>query len=416
MKKNTFYLAMIAGCLVLSSFVLNSCNTDDNNSNANTTFVHEADYKLGTLENASSIKVLTYKMLDVNGVLVNATGLVFVPKIEMPKDGYRVVVWQHGTVGVGDNCAPSNNALNDNFKVTAELLLAKGYMILAPDYEGLGTKGVHPYLNVNSEANSVFFAVDALKDKYKKMVHGDWFSLGQSQGGQSSVAVAERGNNDSSFKGAVAAAPASNLDEIILTVAPQALRFLENSEIQNNIPLSDRNSITSYATLLTYTAFAGAGIKAYQPSYDFTSIFKDNVKPFASLVYGTDGDNGDCLNEVRIAIKNDIVSYLTANPSKRLNDYPGLDTELFRSDVTLNKFLASNKIGLTKVEKPLLIIQGTADTNVPVSMTQKMYNSLVEAGSTNITLLLAEGQSHTGAILSKNADLVQFIVENMPAK
>lgn len=402
--------------MTTSVMVLNSCNSDDNNQSTESTYLNESNYTLGILTNASSITVMKYKMQNVNGNQSEASALVFFPKTAQPKDGYRVVVWQHGTVGVGDACAPSNNALNDNFKLTAELLLAKGYVILAPDYEGLGTKGIHPYLNVGSEANSVFDAVKALNQKYSKIIQGDWFSLGQSQGGQSSVAVAERGNNVANFKGAVAAAPASSLDKIILEVAPQALQAIETREVAGNVPLEDHNSITSYATLLTYAAFAGAGIKAYEPTYDYTVIFKERVKPFARLVAGSNGDDGACLNEARIAIKNDIISFLNENSSNKLMDYPGLDTAIFKTDLSLKRFLENNKIGLSKVDKPLLIIQGTADTNVPAVMTQQLFANLIALGSSKTDLLLAQGESHTGAIVSKNAELVAFIEQHMPAK
>lgn len=415
MRKSKFYLAIGAGILLLSAGFMQSCHSDDNQLN-NDSYVATSDYRLGTLSEASEIKIMNYKMQDVTGKQSEASALVFFPKTAKPKDGYRVVVWQHGTVGVGDNCAPSKNALNENFKTTAELLLAKGYVILAPDYEGLGTKGIHPYLNVNSESNSVYYGVKALNEKYSSLIHGDWFSLGQSQGGQSSIAVAERGNQDNHFKGAVAAAPASNLDRIILEVAPTALKAIELREIAGNVALENRNSITSYATLLTYVAFAGAGINAYDKTFDYTSLFKNRVKPFARLVSGTNGDDGECLNETRTAIKADIIAFLNEDSTRKLMDYPGLDTERFTSDLTLKSFLETNKIGVSKIDKPLLIIQGSADTNVPAVITQQLHSTIVGLGSPNTSLLIVDGASHTEAIVAKNNELVAFIERYMPAK
>ncbi|MFX8496881.1 alpha/beta hydrolase, partial [Acinetobacter baumannii] len=78
-----------------------------------------------------------------------STALVMFPKVTQTKDGYRVVVWEHGTVGVGDSCAPSNNTINPRFKILADTLLAAVYFVIAPDYEGLGTRGIHPYLNLS---------------------------------------------------------------------------------------------------------------------------------------------------------------------------------------------------------------------------------------------------------------------------
>lgn len=53
---------------------------------------------------------------------------------------------------MADACAPSKAALADSTKDLISKLLAAGYVVVAPDYEGLGTPGIHPFLNVKSEA------------------------------------------------------------------------------------------------------------------------------------------------------------------------------------------------------------------------------------------------------------------------
>ena len=62
------------------------------------TFVSESPYKFAGLDEASSIKVMTYKMKNVQGQTADATALVFFPKTAAPADGYRTVVWEHGTL------------------------------------------------------------------------------------------------------------------------------------------------------------------------------------------------------------------------------------------------------------------------------------------------------------------------------
>lgn len=70
------------------------------------TYVSESTYSEDTLTTAASIKVMTYNMENVQGQTAKATALVMFPKVAPPTDGYRVVVWEHGTVGVGDSlCA-----------------------------------------------------------------------------------------------------------------------------------------------------------------------------------------------------------------------------------------------------------------------------------------------------------------------
>lgn len=417
MKRTTFF----AGAILASTFTfmtLNACNSDDNNNSDNNgkEYVSEKDYSMTKLDEASSIKIMTYTMPYLNGKTQNATALIMYPKTPKPADGYRIVVWAHGTVGVADACAPSQNPLGENFKVAAQALLAQGYVIIAPDYEGLGTPGIHPYLHLASEANSALYAVKAVKSQFKKDFNGAWMSAGQSQGGQASLGIAEFANNDASFKGAVAGAPASSLGKIILEVAPIALAGLETQEIKMNQPLEQRSSVSAYSTLLAYAALAGVGIKAEKPSYDYTSIFEERAKGFAKLAEGTNGDNGDCLDGVRQAFMADIIKFMKEDPKNKVMQYPGLNADKFKNDPIIKQFLLDSQPGTKKIDKPVLVIQGTADTNVPALVTKGMVEGLQKLGSPSIEIILVDGAGHTQAIVQKNKELVEFINKYMPVK
>lgn len=416
MKRTTFF----AGAILASTFsfmALTACNNDDNNNSNNAKeYVSEKDYSMTKLDEASSIKIMTYTMPYLNGKTQNATALIMYPKTPKPADGYRIVVWAHGTVGVADACAPSQNPLGENFKVAAQALLAQGYVIIAPDYEGLGTPGIHPYLHLASEANSALYAVKAVKSQFKNDFNGAWMSAGQSQGGQASLGIAEFANNDASFKGAVAGAPASSLGKIILEVAPIALAGLETQEIKVNQPLEQRSSISSYSTLLAYAALAGVGIKAEKPSYDYTSIFEERAKEFAKLAEGNNGDNGDCLDGVRQAFMADIIKFMKEDPKNKVMQYPGLNADKFKNDPIIKQFLLDSQPGTKKIDKPVLVIQGKADTNVPAVVTSAMVKGLQDLGSPNIEIILVDGAGHTQAIVWKNKELVEFINKYMPVK
>ncbi|CAI3135258.1 hypothetical protein MWMV17_MWMV17_01844 [Acinetobacter calcoaceticus] len=422
MKRSKIALAIT---LSVSALFLTACNDDDDDYtgvNPDKTYISEKAYSKDSLEGASSIKVMTYNMVNVQGKTAEATALVMFPKIAQPKDGYRVVVWEHGTVGVGDSCAPSNSTINPRFKILADTLLAAGYVIVAPDYEGLGTKGIHPYLNLASEAKSALAAVKAAKDHYGTQLNGDWMSVGQSQGGQASIGTAEYANTDASYKGAVAGAPASSLGTIILDVAPNALALIEQQEINANVALDKRVSIDSYATLLAYAALTGVGIKAYEPRFEYRDIFQTRTKPLAEFAEGSTGENGLCLDSADPSLslinkfKEDIIRFMTDNPDKKVMDYPGLDANNFKSNETVQKFLLASQPGTKRLDKPVYIAQGKLDTNVPYPITQMMVAGLVTLGSPNIKLDLVENATHTQAIVCKNADIYQFIQKNMPAK
>ena len=415
MKINKLLASLLLGVgLMTNTVMISYANTSF--AVPKDSFVNVVDYTLDTLDEAKSIEIMTYKMPNVWGKDADATALVLFPKSEKPKDGWRVVVWTHGTVGVSDSCAPSLSLLNQGFKVAAKSLLDAGYVVIAPDYEGLGVAGIHPYLNLESEAKAVIYGVKTLQNQYAGDFNGAWMVAGQSQGGQAALGTAEYANEDPMFKGAVAGAPASSLDKIIQEVAPVALSRLEDQEKRANTNLEDRNSIHSYATLLSYGAFIGMGIRAEHPDFDYLDLFQEPAQIIAQNVAGTTGENGLCLGPLRELFKDDLIRYLTENPNTKLMSYPGLDLDSFESNDVLQKFFVDNQPGTKRLDKPVLVIQGEMDTNVPAIVTEAMVQNIQSLGSPDVRLILVPEAGHRDAIVWKNSDLVEFIQKHMPAK
>lgn len=378
--------------------------------------VKRENYTLDQLSEARSIEIMTYQMPNVSGDIVNATALLLFPKTEKPQDGWRVVVWAHGTVGVSNACAPSANLLNQNFKVAAQSLLAAGYVIIAPDYEGLGGEGIHPYLNLDSEAKSVIYSVKALQHEYHHDFNGEWMVAGQSQGGHAALGTAEYANDDPMFKGAVAGAPASNLNTIIQEIAPVALSQLEDKEKRAHTHLEDRASIEAYATLLSYGAFIALGIRAEYPEFDYLALFQERSQAIAQKVAGTTGEDGLCLGALRELFKADLIHYLTEYPQDKLMAYPGLNLDSFESNPILQRFFMRNQPGTKRLDKPVLVIQGEMDTNVPAIVTDVMVQHIQALGSADAQLILVANAGHRDAIIWKNDALLAFIQKHMPAQ
>ncbi|MCJ9255746.1 alpha/beta hydrolase family protein [Acinetobacter baumannii] len=462
MKRSKIALAIT---LSISALFLTACNDDDDNYtgiDTNKTYVSESNYAIDKVDNASSIKVMTYNMTNVQGKTATATAMVLFPKAIQPKDGYRVVVWEHGTVGVGDGCAPSKNAINPRFKILAETLLAAGYVIIAPDYEGLGTPGVHPYLNLSSEAKSALAAVKAAKEHYGTQLKGDWMSIGQSQGGHASLGTAEFANTDISYKGAVAGAPASSLGTIIqiyidpemnqdsnfavskLDQAIRARRQIDaaiaagqmspNDPLALAVPTIDKTA-EGYAELLAYAAFASAGIKAQQPDYDLKAIFTSGAADIAELAYGRTGDDGACLsypapdtaNGLQEKFKAGILAFL-ADPTHQITQY-GIDLNKFKTDQVVQNFLkatqpATNATAEKVIKTPVFIIQGEKDQAVLPVVTQGLFANMKanvlkffpQAGyDKGYQLTIVPNATHTQAIVCQNANAVDFIQAKMSA-
>ncbi|NNP68767.1 lipase family protein [Acinetobacter sp. Ac_5812] len=411
MKRSKIALAITFS---ISALFLTACNDNDDDYtgvDSNKTYLSETTYSKDKVDNASSVKVMTYNMVNVQGRTAKATALVMFPKAAQPTDGYRVVVWEHGTVGVGDSCAPSNNTVNPRFKILADTLLAAGYVVIAPDYEGLGTPGIHPYLNLGSEAKSAIAAVKAAKDHYGAKLNGQWMSIGQSQGGHASLGTAEFANNDANYKGAVAGAPASSLGYIISVVAPQAIANILKQEQAGLAPVG--TAVEVYAELLAYAAYTTVGITAYDPKFNYREIFQERSRSIAEFAEGTTGENGICLDDLHNKFAADIRDFISKDTTKTVLDYPGLAGN-FQENPTVKKFLEDNQPAAKKINTPVMIIQGKLDMAVPYDVTNALQNGLKALG-TNVEFLGVDGASHTQAIVCKNADAYRFIQDNMSA-
>jgi pimeloyl-ACP methyl ester carboxylesterase len=120
---------------------------------------------------------------------VSVSGVLYVPKGEAPKDGWPIIAWAHGTVGIADVCAPSFAGRSMRDVTYLNFWLQQGYAIVATDYQGLGVPGAHPYLATRPEAYSVLDSIRAVQSASfglsKKVV-----IVGQSQGGAAAFATA----------------------------------------------------------------------------------------------------------------------------------------------------------------------------------------------------------------------------------
>ena len=89
------------------------------------------------------------------------SGVVVAPTDAAPAGGRPVISWAHGTHGIADQCAPSRTADMVSRLPSIGKLVSQGYVVVATDYEGLGTPGTHPYLVGESEAHGVLDIVKA---------------------------------------------------------------------------------------------------------------------------------------------------------------------------------------------------------------------------------------------------------------
>ena len=99
------------------------------------------------------------------------TGTYFEPYNDWPGQGPRpLIVYGPGTQGQGDQCAPSRQfnqgihwspwldiAFNYE-ELFVATMVARGFAIVMTDYQGLGTPGLHTYVNRVAEGNAMLDA------------------------------------------------------------------------------------------------------------------------------------------------------------------------------------------------------------------------------------------------------------------
>jgi pimeloyl-ACP methyl ester carboxylesterase len=147
-------------------------------------------------------KRIMYRSNDVNNQPVAVTGTVLQPTAPWTGGGARPLVsFAVGTIGQGDQCAPSK-LFNQGLEYEAATifpLLAAGESVVVTDYEGLGTPDrVHTYVNRVDEANAVLDAAIAAKNLGAMRLpgvdvpaDGKVGVYGYSQGGGAAAAAAE---------------------------------------------------------------------------------------------------------------------------------------------------------------------------------------------------------------------------------
>lgn len=407
MKKNLLTVLVLSSGLVLSacdngggggSSSSIPSNTDVNNI-ANPVVGTPTTYALTDMSAAAAESVImTYKMKGINGTEVQATSLVFTPKTAAPATGWPIVVWAHGTTGVADQCAPSRNAMNDSVKSMISKFLAEGYVVVAPDYEGLGEPTgteLHPFLNLKSEGYAITDAVVATRNWLGNKVSKKWVTVGHSQGGQAALGAAqyaERANLD--YKGTVAVAPASQLSLILN--AGQA--SVANAPFEKQIPV--------YASLDTFTALIAAGLRNPNPTLQYNQVFK---MPTDQIAKNAESVCYDMLGK-QFALA--MGQYAAVNGS--LKDYPRT-TDTFMSLPIVKTFLEKDSQPLqVQVRTPVVIYQGGADTTVPQVATDALIGT-AKAFGTQVNYITSPTWDH-GSAYASNIDNIVFDVNTMLAK
>jgi hypothetical protein len=333
------------------------------------------------------------------GEKVFETGMVFLPtRGTVPPDGRPVMAWDHGTSGVGDSAAPSrypwlypepDSTPWDWYAQWVGRLGRMGYVVTCPDYEGLGTPGIHSYMNAGAEGRATIDAVRAARRLAARLgvrTSKRWGVAGHSEGGQAGLAAAELARtaygSGLSLKASVAVAPAVE----IATITP--------------ITATDPGA-------WPYIGYTAWGIRALDASFDFSTF----CGPWVLDVVDQAPDNyyddwwALCLSAHWVGVYPDGspgVPSLTDTLTATWDQVPAVQT-----------FLAGTEVGNARAAGGILVLQGTEDEFYTTFNT--LINKLTYQGD-DLQWDVLVGQDHGTAIQYSWPWAKAFLEDRLPLR
>lgn len=347
----------------------------------------------------ADIRLLRHTMLGVAGKRVPATSLLLVPRTAPPAGGWPLVAWEHGTSTPGQKtCAPSltpeldGGLTRDGFKSDYVWQIAQfieaGYAVVAPDLEGIGPDAAspYPYYDLSSLARSVVASVAAARLAEPKLA-ARWAVVGHSDGGHGALGVEAYAHEaaGTQFVGTVASAP-------YVAVAAHAASFGSAAAAASNQDAALQN--------LMMQQFQGAlmstGLAVVRPSFDPLSVMGPDLAA--------------TLPTFRTLCSVKAIATIDAAVKARGREFSGLKPGWERQPA-MRAFLAANDpmaIPGFRLRKPVLVLQGGADTFVLESLQTKFVERL-QGGSTPVTYLRYPDADHFSILHAANADVLRFL-------
>ena len=192
--------------------------------------------------------------------LIAVSGSLFLPPGEPPAEGWPLLLWSHGTVGIADTCAPTWTGYRPVHQQYLKQWLDQGYAIVASDYQGLGTAGTHPYLATQPASFSNLDIIRAVQSAEFPLADRVVL-LGQSQGAAAAFATA---GHYPSY------APELDIRAVVVTgipfFSPQALAVLAQTRPKDKVD-----------PMLGYNFTALTLIEQIDPQFKF----EDYISPVA---------------------------------------------------------------------------------------------------------------------------------------
>ncbi|WP_257013194.1 alpha/beta hydrolase [Rhodococcus sp. ACPA4] len=312
----------------------------------------------------------TLRTADRQGI---SSGSIFLPEGAPPTGGWPVISYAHGTVGSADRCAPSVAGFYETERRPIERWLAEGYAVVATDYSGLGTEGALAYLDGPAAGANAIDIVRAAHEVYGDVLDERWMVAGLSEGGHAAY-----------FAGHEASSRAPELDfrGTVVVAGPTHLEGL----FPLGGPLFPELGIPG---LVVYVLYLLGGIDDQRP--------EENVRQYLSPlgISWMEKAATQCAVDIGKTVASERVP-LGALFSQSL--WTPHIYELMREML---------QVPVDGYDRPLRIVQSTADTTLPIPFTWAQLVDLRSRG-TQFEYQEIQGVPHSQSVIASMDQTVEF--------
>lgn len=329
---------------------------------------------------------ILYLSEGLTGERIAVSGMVVAPTAgagtatTAPTANRPVLSWAHPTTGVVDACAPSTMTTVFDLIPGLDAFLDAGYVVAATDYEGLGTPGVHPYLVGESEGRGVLDAARAARNLPGAMAGEQLLLWGHSQGGQGSLFAAQLAPSyapELDLVATAAAAPAGELAKLLNLDADTAEGIVLGAY-----------AVNSYAEVYADTT---------PPPMEDQVITATGLPAIAPLVELCNLTQSDQMATIAVPLTG---NFFVGDPG---------------SVEPWATLLSINSAGGQRIESPVLVTQGDADTIVDPPTTTELVAAYCAKG-TAITERTYPGVTHDEIGYSSAADVAEWFASALDGR
>ena len=311
-----------------------------------------------------------YESESILGEPIEVSGLILAPDLNS-EESRPVLSVAHGTVGLADQCAPSRQEPVANLELIRPFIEA-GWVVVASDFEGLGSDGIHHYIVGESEARGVFDIVRAAKNIEGINADGPLVVWGHSQGGHAALHASQRWLDlapELNLVGVAAGAPPSQF--------PLLRSFLQSGPFQG------------------YLVMVGASFGSAYPELDYESLIKSEYLPLLEeLENGCTGHVFEIFNPIPYE------ELVTVDDVFSLPDW--------------NARLTENDTNQRNVQVPTVILHGTDDEQIPFIASQLLLDQLCAFSlSAPVELREYPGTNHGTSVTAYWDDLINWSNERI---